>query len=75
MFMIISWNIGLMGLGERWQIACVNMFWKKFKQLLFWQAFLSLNADEITIVDNRSWFLVHVYVMHAWKIMLLKVEM
>jgi hypothetical protein len=31
------------------------------------QAFLSLNVDEIIIVDNQSWLLVHVYVMHAWK--------
>jgi hypothetical protein len=75
MFMSIPWNICLTGLGGRWQIACVNMFWKKIKLLLLGQVFLSLNADEVTIVNNQSWLLVHVYVMHAWKVMLLKVEM
>jgi hypothetical protein len=75
MFVTIPWNIGLMNLGGRWQIACVNMFWKKFKLLLLGQAFLSLNADEVIIIVNQSWLLMHVYVMHAWKIMLLRVKM
>ncbi len=29
----IPWNIGLMGLGGRWQIACVNKFWIEIKLL------------------------------------------
>jgi hypothetical protein len=48
---------------------------KKIKLLLLGQAFFSLNTNEVIIVDNQSWLLVHVYVMHAWKIMLLRVEM
>jgi hypothetical protein len=27
-----------------------------------------LNANEIIIINNQFWFLVHVYVMYAWKI-------
>jgi hypothetical protein len=27
-----------------------------------------LSANEFTIIDNQSWLLVHVYVMHAWEI-------
>lgn len=30
-------------------------------------SFVSLNANEIIIIDNQSWILlVHVYVMEAW---------
>jgi hypothetical protein len=30
-------------------------------------SFVSLNANEIIIIDNQSWILlVHVYVMQAW---------
>jgi hypothetical protein len=31
-------------------------------------SFLSLSVDEVTIIDNQSWILVHTYVIHAWKI-------
>jgi hypothetical protein len=60
-----------------WEMAdcmCEHVL-KKIKLLLLGQAFLSLNTNEVIIVDNQSWLLVHVYVMHAWKIMLLRVEM
>jgi hypothetical protein len=30
--------------------------------------FLSLNANKVSIVDNQSHHSIHVYVMHAWKI-------
>jgi hypothetical protein len=30
--------------------------------------FLSLNANKVNIVDNQSQHSIHVYVMHAWKI-------
>jgi hypothetical protein len=26
-----------------------------------------LSADKFTTIDNQSWFLMHVYVMHSWK--------
>jgi hypothetical protein len=30
-----------------------------------------LSANEIITIDNQSWLLMHVYVMHAWKIILI----
>ncbi len=33
--------------------------------------FLSLNANEVITIDDQFWILVHAYVMHAWKIILI----
>ncbi len=30
-----------------------------------------MNANELTTIDDQSWILVHAYVMHAWKIILI----
>jgi len=29
-------------------------------------SFVSLNANEIIIIDNQSWISIHVYLMQAW---------
>jgi len=29
--------------------------------------FISMSCDEVTIVDNQNWLLVHLYVIDGWK--------
>jgi hypothetical protein len=29
--------------------------------------FVFLSVNDVTIIDNRSWISIHVYVMQAWK--------
>ncbi len=40
---------------------------KQIQTIIIRVNFLSLNADEVITIDDQSWILVHAYVMHAWK--------
>lgn len=62
MFLIIPKNIGLMGLVGRWQILCEKVLNKTF-DVVDGASFISLSVDEVTIINNDSWILVHVHVM------------
>ncbi len=55
--------------GYGWEIAdCMfEQVLKQTKIIVVGANFFFLNADEVTIIDNQSQILVHVYVMHAWK--------
>ncbi len=55
---------------------------KQIQTIVVRANFLSLSADEVIIIDNQSWMLVHAYVMHGKEFlfyshfnMLLRVEM
>jgi hypothetical protein len=56
---------------------------KQIQIIVLKASFLFLSANEVIIIDNQSYILVHAYVMHAWKKyifyshfkVLLKVEM
>jgi hypothetical protein len=34
---------------------------------LFWLHFLPIFANEITIIDNKSWISMHCYVVASWR--------
>jgi hypothetical protein len=40
---------------------------KQIQTIIIGASFLSLSVDEVIIIDNQSWILVHAYVMHTWK--------
>ncbi len=40
---------------------------KQIQTVIIGANFFSLNANEVTTIDDQSWILVHAYVMHAWK--------
>jgi hypothetical protein len=40
---------------------------KQIQTIVVGASFFCLSANEVIIVDNQSWILVHAYVMHAWK--------
>ncbi len=49
--LIIPKNIGLMGLVGRWQILCEKVL-NKTSSVVDGASFVSLSADEITIINN-----------------------
>jgi len=40
---------------------------KQIQAIIIWANFLSLNANEVTTIDDQFWILVYAYVRHAWK--------
>jgi hypothetical protein len=40
---------------------------KQIQTIIIGANFLSLNANEVITIDDQFWILVHAYVMHAWK--------
>ncbi len=51
-----------MGLVGRWQFLCEKVLNKTF-DVVDGASFISLSANEVTIINNYSWILVHVHVM------------
>ncbi len=37
------------------------------KEVILASSFLSIFANEVTIIDNQSWIFVHCYVVVGWK--------
>ncbi len=44
---------------------------KKYLNVAVKTSFVSLNANEIIIIDNQSWILIQVYVMQTWTIIII----
>jgi hypothetical protein len=51
MFLTIQWKIGLMGQVGKWQILCVNKFFKTQKIVAIGR-FISLSVNEVTTINN-----------------------
>jgi hypothetical protein len=47
--------------------AMHNVVLKQMKVVLQQNKFISINCDEITILDNQSWISVHAYVVENWR--------
>jgi len=46
--------------------AMHNVILKQMKMVLQQSKFISINCDEITILDNQSWISMHAYVVENW---------
>ncbi len=44
---------------------------KKYLNVATKTSFISLNANEIIIIDNQSWISIQVYVMQTWTIIII----
>jgi len=55
--------------GFGWEIAdyMFEQVLKQIKTIIIGANFFSLNANEVATIDDQFWILVHAYVTHAWK--------